>query len=306
MRITIAGGSGFLGRALTRQLVADGHEVVLLTRQAAGATNSEAHAGRVSARAWRPDGTAGEWVDAVERADAVINLAGESIASGRWSAARKASILQSRLLSTRSLVVAIASVAHPPTLLLNASATGYYGNRGDEVLTEDSTPGKDFLAGVCRAWEAEARKVRSSVRLVLLRSGVVLDRDEGALPRMALPFKMMGGGPLGSGRQYIPWIHAADWVQLVAWAVKAERVEGALNVTAPAPVPNAEFSAALGRALGRPSWVPTPAPMLRLALGEMADALLLSSARVIPQRALSLHFRFRYETADAALAALYA
>ena len=302
MRITIAGGSGFLGHALVRALQDAKHEVTLLTRRPPDGTVASSG---VAQRQWTPDGTAGSWVDAVDGSDAVINLAGESIASGSWTTARRAAILQSRLLSTRSLVVAIATAHRPPALLVNASASGYYGDRGDEILTEESNPGRDFLAGVCMAWEAEARKVKPTVRLAILRTGIVLSAQDGALPRMALPFKLYGGGPLGSGRQYMPWIHAEDWVRLVQWVLESERVEGPLNAAAPDPVRNATFAKLLGRALGKPSWVPAPAFALRLALGEMADRLLLSSAREVPERPRAHGFRFRFETAEDALTDIY-
>lgn len=255
---------------------------------------------------WVPDGGLGPWAAHVNGAHAVVNVAGESIAAGRWSDARKQVILDSRLASTRSLAEAIRSAAAPPPVFVSASAVGYYGPRGDEPVTEDTPPGSDFLARVCREWEGEAsRAATPATRVVLVRTGLVLARDGGALPQMLTPFKLGIGGPLGSGRQYYPWIHRADWVEMVRWAIHAPAVTGPLNATAPAPVTNAEFSRALGRALHRPVFLTLPAFPLRLALGEMADALLLTGQRAIPAKAESLGFTFRYPQVDQALAAIF-
>lgn len=178
---------------------------------------------------------------------------------------------------------------------------GYYGDRGNETLTEQSSPGNDFLAGLAREWEAAASEVAGTTRVALIRTGIVLDSNGGALPKMLPPFKMFVGGPLGSGAQYMPWIHRDDWVQLVAWAIANDTASGALNATSPNPVTNAEFSKALGRALNRPSLLPAPPFALRLLLGEMADSLLLSGQRALPARATDLGFSFRYSGIDEAL-----
>jgi hypothetical protein len=202
-------------------------------------------------------------------------------------------------------VGAIQAASDPPATLVNASAIGYYSNRGDEELIEDSAAGNDFMAKCCIDWEDEARKAEGIIeRLVILRTGIALDRTGGALQKMLPPFKMFVGGPLGSGRQYMSWIHYADWVDLVRWALVTEEVTGVFNATAPKPVTNSEFSKALGRALHRPSLVPAPAFALRLALGEMADALLLGGQRVQPSRALKLGFRFNFSTISQALTAI--
>ncbi|HAK54967.1 MAG: TIGR01777 family oxidoreductase [Vicinamibacterales bacterium] len=310
MKVVIPGGSGFLGRALADALLQDGHEVVVLTRALEpGVVVHEAGTGLpgLSNAGWRPDGTdgVGRWAAVVDGADAVVNLTGESIAARRWSTAQKARIRDSRVLATQSVVGAIRAAANPPPTLVNASAVGYYGNRGDQELDEASSPGDDFLAASCVDWETAARELEASIdRLVILRGGVALDRNGGPLERMVVPFRLFVGGPLGSGRQYISWIHRADWVDLVRWVLATPTATGVLNATAPAPVTNLEFSKALGHALGRPSFLPAPPFALRLALGELADALLLGGQRVLPSRALALGFNFRFSTINHALVSI--
>ncbi|HSK10853.1 MAG TPA: TIGR01777 family oxidoreductase [Vicinamibacterales bacterium] len=309
MRVVIAGGTGFLGRALSAALLQQGHEVVLLTRAArrpgaaqAGGPGAGGGPGAALRRvAWVPDGTAGEWGEAVDGADAVVNLAGESIAAGRWTDERRRAIRDSRVFATRSLVEAIRSARRPPPALVSGSGQGYYGDRGDEILTEESAPGSDFLAGVCQEWETEARAASTVARVVLLRTALVLDREEGALPRMIQPFKLFAGGPVGSGRQFVSWVHHEDWVRLAVLAMTDERFVGAVNVGSPNPVTNAEFGRAIGKALGRPSWVRTPAIALRAALGEMAETLLLASQRMVPARALEHGYRFLHPEVAPAL-----
>jgi uncharacterized protein (TIGR01777 family) len=303
MRFVIAGGTGFLGTALASQLVGDGHHVVVLTRQSSN-PNAQPRPGLTYA-AWTPDGLSGAWARALEGADVVINLAGESIAAKRWSAAQKERIRQSRLLATHSLTTAIRGAAKAPAVFVSGSAVGYYGDRGDETLTEASTPGNDFLADVCKEWEAGAGDIAHITRLVLIRTGIVLDRRGGALPKMLPPFLMFAGGPIGSGRQYMPWIHKQDWVRLVAWTLQHEGARGPINATAPNPVRNAEFSKALGRALKRPSFMPAPGFALRIALGEMADALLLGGQRALPARATDLGFTFRFPDLNDALGDIF-
>lgn len=306
MKIVIAGGTGFLGQALVDQALADGHEVVVLSRgrpgAAAGAA-SPSSGGRGPTRAsWLPDGTAGSWASVVDGADAIVNLAGESIAEGRWTAARKARILDSRVLATRSIVAAVRAAAAPPRVLVNASAVGYYGSRGADVLTEESAPGRDFLATVCTAWEREALQAEPRVRRVtVLRSGLVLARHGGALEQMLAPFKFYAGGPLGSGRQFVAWIHLADWVRLALFVLATDSLTGPVNAVGPSPVTNAEFARTLGHVLHKPSLVPVPAVALRLALGETADALLLASQRVVPAKATAAGFTFAFPELEAAL-----
>lgn len=301
MKTIIAGGTGFLGRPLARRLAADGHEVVIFTRGAA--RNGSAGARLVT---WTPTGETGPWATEIDGAAAVVNLAGESIAARRWSAAHKQRILDSRIQATRSLVHAIRDAATPPPVFVSGSAVGYYGPRGDEVVTEDTPAGHDFLADVCTKWEAEAAGAATNrTRLVPIRTGLVLERDGGALPQMLPPFKFGVGGPVGSGRQYWPWIHRADWIELVRWAIDSSSVTGPLNATAPTPRTSSEFARALGRALHRPAFMPAPAFALRLMLGEMADALLLSGQRAVPAKAERMGFSFRYSRVEDALAAIF-
>jgi uncharacterized protein (TIGR01777 family) len=297
VKVVVAGGTGFLGGALVESLLADGHEVVLLTRRAS------AQGDRPVLIPWSPDGSVGPWAEALQGAAAIVNLAGHSIGGSRWTHAEKDRILASRLDATRSIVSALAALGRSPTVLVNASAQGYYGSRGDEVLTEASSEGRGFLAGVCARSEGEARRAEGLVsRVVLLRTSLVLDRHAGALPRMLLPFRLFVGGPLGSGRQFMSWIHRTDWVQMVRWALVTDAASSPLNLAVPNPVTNAEFSRAVGLALDRPSWLPAPAFALRLLLSEMADELLLCSQRLVPARALELGYRFRFPSLDAALA----
>ena len=298
MHIVIAGGSGFLGTALTHALLDEGHEVTILTRQTRP-PNAPRSSRFVS---WTPNGDTGPWMSAIHGADGVVNLAGESLAARRWSAAQKQKLRDSRLRATRSLAAAIRQSGNAPRMLASGSAVGVYGDREDETLTETSSPGNDFLARLAQDWEAAANEAATITRVALIRTGIVLDRREGALAKMLPPFQMFAGGPFGSGRQYMSWIHLDDWVRLVVWAIRTEAARGPLNATAPRPVTNREFAAALGHVLHRPSLLPAPAFALRLALGEMADSLLLSGQRVLPVRATDLGFSFRFTNVDEALA----
>lgn len=302
MNIVIAGGRGLLGRALTARLVADGHRVVSLTR--GRASTGRAWERGVADHRWNPNGTAGEWARVLDDADAVVNLAGESIADGRWTAARKKAILDSRVLATRSLVAGIESARRRPAVLVSSSAQGYYGDRGDEELPETAAPGRGFLSDVCVAWEGEARQAEGLTRVVLLRTGIVLAREGGALPKMMLPFRLFAGGPMGSGRQFMSWIHLDDWVGIARQAITDARVEGARNLGSPRPMRNRDFAAALGKVLRRPSVLPAPAFALRLAAGEMATPLLIASTRMIPAAVLADGYRFKYEEAADALRSL--
>lgn len=292
MQIVLAGGSGFLGSALRRALVEHGDAVANLTRSPVPRA-----AGDVT---WTPDGSAGAWARVLDDTDAVVNLAGEGIADRRWSAARKQVLRASRIAATRSLVAAILATARPPRVFVSASGVGYYGPRGDEIVTEATPAGNDFLARLCVEWEAHAARAAAATRVVLVRTGVVLDPSGGALAKMLLPAKLGVGGRLGSGAQYMPWIHRHDWIALVEWLIAGPSAEGAFNATAPEPVTNAEFARALGRAIRRPSLLPTPGIVLRLAVGEMA-ATLLTGQRAIPSRAIEMGFRFQYPRLDAAL-----
>lgn len=317
MKVVIAGGSGFLGRPLAQSFIRDGHDVVILTRvQGTGplaATGHNPRNGRKESQAggqapvqWTPNGDVGPWAAALDGADAVVNLAGESIAARRWTPAHKQRILDSRIHATRSLATAIGRASTPPAVFVSQSAVGYYGPCGDEVITEGSPAGSDFLATVCVRWEEEAqRAARSGMRIVCLRTGLPLERDGGALPAMLPPFWFGAGGPIGSGRQYWPWIHRADWAALVRWIIDTPAAIGPINGTGPAPVTNREFAKALGHAMHRPAVMPAPAFALRMLLGEMADALLLSGQRAVPQKAEQLGFTFRYRTVADALTALF-
>ena len=305
MRIVIAGGSGFLGRALADSLAAAGHRIQILARrrQAPPEFGAVSQFERI---AWTPDGTAnGPWASSCTGAEVIVNLAGESIAAGRWTAACKTQLRDSRILATRSLVHFIAEAEQPPAALISASAIGYYGDRGSEALTEEAGPGGDFLAQLGTEWEKEALAAQGGrTRVVLLRTGIVLDPQEGALAKMVTPFRLFAGGPFGSGRQSMSWIHRDDWVSLARWTVETPDVRGPVNLTAPNQVTNAEFARALGRALHRPAFIPAPGLALKLILGEMAGPLLLYSQRVVPARALAGGFRFAHPTLDDALADL--
>jgi uncharacterized protein len=300
MKTIIAGGSGFLGRALARALVTAEHDVVLLTR---GAGRGPSSGGR--AVTWTPDGSVGPWARELDGATAVVNLAGESIAGKRWSAAHKQRVRESRVLATRSLAAAVAGAGLPPQVFVSGSAVGYYGPHGDEVVTEDTPPGSDFLARVAVEWEAEAQPIATRSRLVFIRTGIVLDRNEGALPQMLPPFWFGVGGPVGSGKQYWPWIHRADWVDLVRFAIQSPSAAGPLNATAPNPVTNAEFAAALGRVLRRPAVMRVPGFALKLILGEMAGPLLLSGQRAVPARTEAIGVTFTYKLIDEALRSIF-
>ena len=294
MRIVLAGGSGFLGSRLRRRFEADGHEVATLTRRPR----------RAGDLAWDPAQRSGDWIRAIDGAGAVINLAGESIAGTRWTTARKAALRDSRITATRAVVAAIATASRPPGVLVSGSAIGIYGPHGDEPVTEDTPPGSDFLSSLGVDWEAEARQAEGVTRVVLLRTGIVLDRHEGALPQMALPFRLMAGGPVGSGRQYMPWIHVDDWVEMARWAVLNAAVAGLLNATAPHPVTNREFATTIGAVLRRPAFMPAPSLALQIALGEMS-AIVLTGQRVLPAKALALGFEFRHPALEPALREIY-
>ena len=295
MTIVIAGGSGFLGRKLAKRFTSQGHSVVTLSRRPSGGGNEIA---------WQPDGSAGALPQHLEGVDAVVNLAGENIADKRWTTARKAALRNSRILSTRTLVRAAALCADPPHVFINGSAIGYYGAHGDEPITESTRAGSDFLARVCVEWEAEARKVESdATRLVIVRTGLPLDRDEGALGKMLLPFKLCLGATLGSGDQFMPWIHVDDWTAMIFWLIQNDRAAGVFNVTAPAPVTNRTFTQALARAVHRPAILHAPAFVLRAALGEMASVL-VQGQRVLPAAAEQLGFRFAHRTLGPALESL--
>lgn len=295
MTIAIAGGSGFLGRTLAARLAAVGHRVLILTRRGRGG------AGTIT---WHPDGSAGTLPHHLAETDAVVNLAGENIAGGRWSPARKELLRSSRILPTRTLARAIAQCPTPPKTFISASGAGYYGPRGAEPVTEDMSPGSDFLGRLCVEWEQEARAVPPATRLAIVRSGLVQSADGGALKRMLLPFKLGLGATLGSGDQFLPWIHVDDWIAMVLWMIENDRASGPFNATAPGPVTNREFTQTLARVLKRPAIFGAPAFALRAALGELAD-MLLTGQRAVPSRAEELGFRFTHRTLEPALHSLH-
>jgi len=299
MKIVISGATGFLGRPLAAALALDGHTLVVLSRGAAAPPGTERLV------TWNPDGTAAAWAAEIDGAGAVINLAGEPIA-GRWTAARKRRIHDSRVLATRSLAEAIRQARTPPATFISGSGVGYYGPLQDQIATEATPAGNDFLAKVCLAWEDEANRAQSArTRVVCVRTGLVLERDGGALPQMLPPFRFGAGGPVGSGRQYWPWIHRQDWIDLVRFVLATPAIAGPLNATAPTPVPNAAFARALGRAMHRPAFMPAPAFALKLLLGEMAEGLLLSGQRAVPEKAQRFGYTFAFPDLDDALAALF-
>ena len=298
MKVLIAGGSGLVGVALSSSLRGDDHTVSRMVRP-----GSPAAAGDVP---WNPLSASVD-VPAMEGFDAVVHLSGASIAGARWTAKRKQVLRSSRVDAARVLVDALTHLQQPPRVFVCASAIGFYGDRGDEVLTEASGHGNDFLSILCRAWEGEAaRAAAAGIRTVIARFGIVLSVNGGALSRMLTPFRFGAGGRLGSGEQWMSWIALEDAVRALRSAMENAGWNGPVNLVAPGPVRNAEFTRVLASVLHRPAIFPAPALALRLALGEMADALLLSSQRVQPERLLQGGFTFRYENLEAALHALLA
>lgn len=296
MKIVVSGGTGFIGEPLVRELLSLG-EVVVLTRNPQSVS-----VGRGVKWDASPGGA---WESELGDADAAVNLAGESIAGGRWTKARKKRLLESRLSATAALVGALRKAPPRQRVLVSASGINYYGDRGDEILEEGSGPGDDFLARVCLQWEEAAQQVGDAARLVIGRFGIVLERDGGALPQMALPFRLFAGGRVGSGEQWMSWVHRRDVVRFLRWAVENGGARGQYNVTAPEPVRNRDFTKELAAALHRPALVPAPAFALRLALGEMADSLLLGSYRVVPSHAVRERFAFEYGALESALESIY-
>jgi len=298
MRIAVSGSTGLVGSEVVTVLSAGGHEVVRLIRRAPAT-------GEMAVR-WDPEAGVIE-AGGLEGFDAVVHLAGENVGTGRWTAARKAAIRDSRVNGTRFLCDALAGLARPPKTLVCASAVGYYGDRGEERLTEESPPGTGFLAEVCREWEAaSAPAARKGIRVVALRIGMVLSPKGGALARMLPLFRAGLGGVIGGGRQYVSWVALDDLPHIILHALQRDDLSGPVNAVAPRPVTNREFTETLGTALSRPTPLPVPAFALRLAVGgEMADALLLASARVIPRRLEETGYRFRFAELSAALRHLF-
>jgi uncharacterized protein (TIGR01777 family) len=297
MHVLVTGATGLIGRAVCAALTARGDTVTAVSRTPQPAGQLLAGIRVVLGDPAEP----GTWQRELASADACVNLAGEPLAARRWTEERKRRIRDSRVRSTGNVAAVVRE--RGPRVLVSGSAVGFYGSRGDEVLDETSSPGEDFVARLCVEWEAAAAPARARARVVFLRSGLVLASDGGVLPRLALPFRLFAGGPLGDGAFWQPWIHLADEVGLVLLALDDARAEGPLNAAGPQPVRNRDLARALGRALGRPSLVRTPAVALSLALGELSTAV-LASQRVVPRKALAIGYRFRFPEIRGALAEL--
>jgi len=296
MKVAITGATGFVGSRLVEELQARGHQPLILTRNRDAALKAFP---KVEAVAYTPT-ESGSWQEAIAGCDGVVHLAGEPIAESRWTPKQKQEILTSRQLSTRKIVEAIAKANPKPSVLVNASAIGYYGTSETATFDETSPSSNDFLAEVCQAWEAEAQKVKEAgVRLVILRLGIVLG-DGGALAKMIPPFKLFAGGPLGTGKQWFSWIHRDDLVNLILEALTRKDIEGVLNATAPNPVRMSEFCQVLGKTLNRPSWLPVPSFVPEALLGEGAKVV-LEGQQVLPKRTTSYGFDYKYPTLQQAL-----
>jgi len=306
MRVIITGGTGQIGRPLIADLLKQGHEVIVLSRSPAVV---EGLPKEVQIEGWDAR-TAKGWGHLADGAGAIINLAGENIAGegflpAKWTDERKKRILESRVNAGKAVTEAVEQALKKPGAVIQASAVGYYGPRGSEEITEESPPGSDFLAKVCLDWEASTAPVEQmGVRRAVIRTGIPLSFEEGALSRMALPFKLFAGGPLGSGKQYFPWIHPADETGAIRFLVENSNASGAFNLTAPNPLTNAQFSHVLGKVMQRPSFIPTPAFTFEMAFGEVAS-LVLTGQRAVPKHLLEAGYKFQYTDAEAALRDLY-
>jgi uncharacterized protein len=300
MKIVITGASGFIGSLLTDHLWSQRHHLILLSRN----PPRESNLTQQEWISWKP-GAPGDWEQAIDGVDGIINLAGEPIAAKRWSDAQKEKIRFSRVESTKALVKAVGKAGKKPKFLISASAVGYYGPRGDETITEETVPGNDYLARVCVDWEEEARKAESyGIRVALVRTGIVLGKGQGALAKMVVPFKYFVGGPLGSGNQWMPWIHIEDQIALLLFLIENQNARGPFNATAPNPVSMTEFCKTLGKVLNRPSWASVPGGMLTLLVGEMSE-MLLNGQRAVPQAAVKLGHEFKYPNLLPALESLH-
>mgnify|MGYP001237898054 FL=1 len=301
MNIVVAGGTGFIGQALCAALLHSGHRVSLLTRHAGQVLpQPDAH---VKVVEWNARDT-GPWEELLEGADAVVNLAGAPIADGRWTDERKRLLTESRVLTTRLLVKALSRRSSKPPVFISASGIGYYGASDDRLLDEGAARGTGFLADLCLAWEAEAMSAAEfGTRVVLLRTGMVLEADGGALGKMLLPFRLFAGGPIMPGTQWVSWIHRSDHIGLIQWALTTTAVCGPINAVAPEPVRMNTFCDVLGQAMHRPSWLPVPGIALNILLGELGT-LMTTGQRVIPKKAMAGGYVFRYPTLESALRAV--
>lgn len=300
MRVVVTGATGFVGQQVVQALIKRGDQVTALVRNPRRVPRSVVTHPQVTVVPYTPKAQ-GDWYRAIEGAEAVIHLAGEPLANGRWTAARKQEIYDSRVVGTQQLVQAIAKAQQRPRVLVSTSAIGYYGTSETETFVETHAPGNDFLAQVCQNWEAAAQAVLPlGVRLVILRFGVVLGYQGGVLAKLLPMFKLYLGGPLGSGQQWFSWIHQQDLVNLILAAIDQETLRGAYNATAPEPLRMAEFCRVLAQVLRRPCWLPVPAVVLQLLLGEAA-VVVLEGQRVLPERTLASGFQFQYRSAAAAL-----
>lgn len=302
MKIIIPGGSGMVGSLAAKQFVRDGHAVIILSRspEAARQDINQTGAGSIQVRGWDA-ATAQGWGELVDGDTAIINLVGVNLSESRWTRSQKQRILDSRLKAGQAIVQAVEQAQAKPAVVLQVSGSGYYGPSEGEIITEASPPGNDFPAEVCLAWETASAPVEAlGVRRVVMRTGVVLSTRGGALPRMLMTFKLMIGGPLGNGRQWLSWIHELDQIAAFKYFIENPASQGVYNVTSPNPVQNRDFSKAISQAVGRPYWIPAPAFAIRLLFGEMAT-IVLDGHRVIPARLAAEGFKFQYAEPLAAL-----
>ena len=296
MRVMMTGGTGMIGSPLAKRLLEKGHEVLILSRSHIG----EGSSSKLRFVKWNGR-TLGEWVDQLAGVDAIINLAGENIGAMRWSKKRKDLILGSRVTAGETLTQAIGKASIKPKVFIQASAIGFYGTNDQGLITEESLSGNDFLADISKKWERSSFEIESmGIRRVIIRTGVVLSRQEGALGRMLLPFKFYIGGPLGSGRQMVSWIHLEDEISAICFLLENGNTRGIYNLTSPAPAPNAELGKLIARITHRPFWLPVPEFALRFLLGEMSTVV-LDGQSVIPERLLEAGFRFKFKDISSAL-----
>lgn len=300
MRVIITGGTGLIGRALSKSLTADGHEVIVLTRNPRQDTKLPSGVQQVKWDAATADG----WGSLADGAGAIVNLAGEGIADSRWSEERKKRIYASRINAGKAVMQAITQATNKPKVLIQASAVGYYGPRSSEILTESANPGSDFLSQICFDWEAATFGAEAmGVRRAVIRSGIVLSNDGGAWPQIVLPFKLFAGGPIGSGKQYWPWIHIDDEVGAIRFLIDNENAKGVFNLSAPTPLTNKEFAERLGKVMNRPAFFPVPGFGLKILFGEMST-ILIDGQRAVPQHLQELNYSFKFPTPESAFQAL--